>query len=241
MQNKYYFSIMTLGLLIGLVFGCGSTTSSTTTTTATTTTSTSTTTTSSTTTTTATTTTSTSTTTTSTSTTTTSIISLTVAASTFADENNSNTPQNSLLTHEAGYNASLEASRYGFIQFDLSSIPSTSAILGATLNLYVTEVLSFETKIYFYVAGADWDQTTLTWDNMPSANGQFGIPAETFSEGQTGWVSIDANVAVQPWFNGSVDNYGMLLTTYNNNDTNILKYFSGASTSNKPYLEVIVR
>ena len=183
------------------------------------------------------------TTTTSTSTTTTILYTLSITAegSTFGDEAAPGTPQYSLLTHEAGYDAVLDAERDGFIKFDLSSVPTTAVVYGATLNLYITEVVSAETKIYFYAAAADWDETTLTWQNRPSGAGQPGIPAETFSLQQTGWVSIDADSTVQQWFNGSLDNYGLILMSYNSSSTNIVRYLSGASAINKPYLELVVR
>ncbi|NQT30570.1 MAG: DNRLRE domain-containing protein [Candidatus Saganbacteria bacterium] len=220
MQNKYFLlivaiSMITVGLLAGLTLGCGSVVKSMSVTT----------------------------TTSSTSTTIriTYTVPITAEATTFANQAFQTTPQYSLLAHEAGYSATESATRRSFIKFDFSSIPATAIIDSATLYLYVTEVAGADTTIYFYAADSLWDETTLTWQNMPAANGQMGIVQELFSVGQTGSVSIDANSAVQVWHNGSLDNYGMILVSYNNSSTNILKYTSRASTTNKPYLEIVYR
>jgi len=100
---------------------------------------------------------------------------------------------------------------YGYIKFDLSSIPSGSAIVSAKLRLY---------GFYFYDAGTgnlevyrvtgSWSESSITWDNKP---GDAGSPTDTVAVPGSGntWVEWDVTDDVQAFIDGTYDNYGWVI------------------------------
>jgi len=53
-----------------------------------------------------------------------------------------------------------------FIEFDLSSIPAGSIINSATITLWARY---YDGQIFFSSVASIWEETSITWDNQPSA------------------------------------------------------------------------
>jgi hypothetical protein len=73
------------------------------------------------------------------------------------------------------------ADKRTYLSFDLSSIPSTYTITGATLKMYVTYVAgSYAETVNYIPASANLDISTVTWVNQPDFGMQLAssnIPA----------------------------------------------------------------
>jgi len=125
--------------------------------------------------------------------------------------------------------------KIGFIKFgDLTDIPTGATITGATLNMKVTATqFSSGGSPDIQLADADWDESTLTWNNMPGSDGN----VTTFDGNSTGWKEITLTDTVDDWFNGVTDNYGLRLQL---NITDVDKDINIATkeSSDKPYLKV---
>ena len=71
-----------------------------------------------------------------------------------------------------------EAGWISYLKFDLSSIPNTEIITGATLNLYQFLGGGFAligTNLFRF-ANDSWNENTLTWNNQPLGFTQVGTP-----------------------------------------------------------------
>jgi hypothetical protein len=77
-----------------------------------------------------------------------------------------------------------------FLKFDLSSIPDNLAITGATLHMYQVNGAGFLASGTgaAHVADDSWTETTLTWNNRPSAGAVLGSsPDDKFHRGWSQW------------------------------------------------------
>lgn len=104
------------------------------------------------------------------------------------------------------------------LRFDLSTIPLTSTIISAQLNLtmFRNEVVSGIQYIGVYHLLNNWSQREATWNNQPPFSitpfcpvwdGAIGVTPST----PPGRVSIDITNVVTGWFNGSIPNSGLVL------------------------------
>lgn len=109
-----------------------------------------------------------------------------------------------------------------YIQYDLSSVSAIDAasVSSATLRLYVLDNSAigfglnpseeYPVAIDFYTLTAGWDQTTLTWSNQPAPDSLVASISDISSVGY--WLEIDVTSTVKEWLDGSLANYGLLLT-----------------------------
>lgn len=106
------------------------------------------------------------------------------------------------------------------LAFDLSSIPSGSTVVSASLNLYFFAATSSSAiSINAHRVLADWDELQATWrqrltgTNWTSAGGDYD-PAVLASQSVTntfGWVTWDVTSVVQAWVSGAATNQGLIL------------------------------
>lgn len=104
-----------------------------------------------------------------------------------------------------------------------------SVIKNATLYLYNTGNMNQVVNVY--EIDNSWDEFVVNWTNQPSHSnfsGQYGIPV-TY-----GWNSVDITVPLRKWLNGSIQNYGIMLTTVAWASGNIFESREG--TNNHPYV-----
>lgn len=103
---------------------------------------------------------------------------------------------------------------HALIAFDTSTLPDNIVVVSATLRLYSeinlrqpnapADVLPVQPE----AALSSWTETGVTWNNRP-ASSDLGDPAVNY---QVGWQHFDVTNIVQGWVDGSVTNYGMVLT-----------------------------
>ena len=97
-----------------------------------------------------------------------------------------------------------------YIKFDLSSIPSGSVIISATLKLYQYNSVSGVEICVHRVTGS-WSESSITWNNKPSYDSQSEACSD--SAGQYQWTEWDITDLVQGWVDGSYDNHGLVLVS----------------------------
>ncbi|HWP98824.1 MAG TPA: DNRLRE domain-containing protein, partial [Syntrophomonadaceae bacterium] len=104
------------------------------------------------------------------------------------------------------------------LRFDLSTIPPTSTINSAELNLtmYRNEIISGSQYVGVYHLLSDWNESTVTWNNQPPFSLTPFCPVWDAAIAITpstplGRITIDITDLVNSWFNGSIPNSGLLL------------------------------
>ncbi len=112
--------------------------------------------------------------------------------------------------------------RYGWVEFDLSAIPSDSIIWDAQLDLYYYGLLGClpgpscpppSATIYFYRADTSWDETTITWTSQPGTAGSI-INSNNFDPGGgPQWVTANITDEAQNWVDGTWSNDGLRIHT----------------------------
>lgn len=138
----------------------------------------------------------------------------------YAGANTSTASQNSyFLGNDKGYGFSAAdpaAPLRAVVQFDVSSIPSGSNIIDATLRLpYGGQgVLSAPTQplaIYFDPLTSSWSEGTITWNNCPGVNTANRVTGSIpISHGSP--LSFNLTTLAQGWIAGSIANNGILIT-----------------------------
>lgn len=134
----------------------------------------------------------------------------------------------------------------GFLEFDLSSIPSGSPIVSANLKLWVDTInqlnvyANLPNSLLFKRNIQPWTETGLSWSNYPdSSEFQFAsVPCSTI----TSKSYIDANVVnlVKHWSYLPTENFGMLIQFHEFNHLTWASIFSSdhSSVSKHPKLTV---
>jgi len=130
-----------------------------------------------------------------------------------------------------------------YIQFDLSSIPSTAVVTDASLHLfYGLAIEELDTPAGLYRVTSAWDESTVTWNNQPDS---WNAPEATntvppWAIGS--FVSWQVDSLVQSWIDGSVDNYGAMLRDTDEATAETAKGFSSsdnvADPAYRPKLEI---
>jgi hypothetical protein len=98
------------------------------------------------------------------------------------------------------------------IRFDLSSIPVSSTIVDATLEVTVAGTQAGQT-VYVYRFISDWAEPTVTW-NSPwlTPGGDYDATDwGSYSPDVVGTRVINLTTLVQGWVDGTYDNYGIIL------------------------------
>lgn len=104
--------------------------------------------------------------------------------------------------------------RHGFVQFDLSAI--TGPISSARLSFSVAEVQS-DGIVDIRVVNAPWDENGITFNNAPDFGSPTGADLHVAAGDVGGTVTASISSIVRSWVDGSVENYGLALTTESGN------------------------
>ena len=128
------------------------------------------------------------------------------------------------------------ATEISYIQFNLSSIPSSATVSQATLKLYVNAVTKAGSFNVDYVNGS-WSESKITSSLAPALGSAIvsNVPLTTASKNQ--YVLINVTLAVVAWLNGSQANDGIALVadgTFNAN----FDSKENATTSHPPELDI---
>ena len=120
-----------------------------------------------------------------------------------------------------------------YLQFDLSSIPSTAVIGWAYIGIYYYSGSSaVATPIGIYEVTATWSESTITWNDQPTsaatAEYTYTMPASPINTFYT-WSIKDL---VQGWIDGSITNYGVLLKDTNESTVEAWKCFYSSDWGN---------
>ena len=120
------------------------------------------------------------------------------------------------------------------MKFDLSPY-SGATINDAYIRLYVfSHGGAFPTdQIKITMNDADWDESTVTWNNKPGFNGQIDLVAP----GIIGWWDIYVTDWVQAIVDGTEPNYGFQVYK-NDSDNDYFFIYSKESSTNRPRLEI---
>lgn len=98
-----------------------------------------------------------------------------------------------------------------FLQHDISQIPYKSTITSARLYVYCcyhSDNAASSTHNITRVTEA-WDETTLTWNNMPEQNTELYLEQWATAPAVDTWGSYDITRMVQEWVDGTHPNYGL--------------------------------
>jgi hypothetical protein len=102
-----------------------------------------------------------------------------------------------------------------FIEFDLSTIPSTSIVTDAKLGLRYYDDYGTATAgpIGAYRITQSWDEGTLTWDTQPNSVSAYAATTDIpeYGMGPPSWRYWDIDALAHGWVSGSIPNYGVLL------------------------------
>ncbi len=129
-----------------------------------------------------------------------------------------------------------------YLQFDLSSVPSTAVIVDAKLGLYYSwSWLTTWFYIGLYEVTDSWGEDTITWNNQPASSSVeetiIYVPVSPTS-GFKYWYIGDL---VKAWYDGSISNYGMVLRDNNESSVQGSASFSSSdhlNISEHPILEI---
>ncbi len=95
---------------------------------------------------------------------------------------------------------------FGFVKFDLSSIPVNSAIISAYLKLDTGEGAGGTQSLYVYRVEGSWEESTLTFNNKPSIAGTPTVTDTAFYTSGTGYHSWTVTSDVQAFVTGTPNN-----------------------------------
>lgn len=125
-----------------------------------------------------------------------------------------------------------------YIRFNLSSLPANSTISSATLQLYQAGGSDFpgQTRtVTFYRVTADWNETSITWNNRPGYAEAIGSVTTTYNF--QGWLSLDLTNLVKGWVGGSQPNYG-LVAIGPESIQGVYRVFASGETDHSPELHI---
>jgi hypothetical protein len=109
------------------------------------------------------------------------------------------------------------ATEIGYIQFNLSSIPSSASVSQATLKLYVTTVPTAGSFNVDYVNGT-WTESTIDASNAPPLGSNIASGVSLTSADVNQYILVNVTSAVQAWLDGSQANDGIALVANSNFD-----------------------
>lgn len=99
------------------------------------------------------------------------------------------------------------------IFFYIVSLPPEQRILNATLRIYHTEWPVYPTTSYTittYRITSSWAETTVTWENRPDNAEAYGSQSILYDA--YGWYEFDVTELVRGWYEGSFENWGIMLS-----------------------------
>ena len=111
-----------------------------------------------------------------------------------------------------------------FLQFDLSSIPSTATIDTALVRTLIETPPNASETYEAQRAAAAWDELTITWNNQPGVSGT----AVTTQTGTTGgvWNEWGVGADVQDFVDGTATNNGWRIKAQDEASNEKTKYHS---------------
>jgi len=104
----------------------------------------------------------------------------------------------------------------GLVKFDLSTIPTNTPIVNATIQMYYikyqgTPAYAQTVTAHHIVSPQDWSDTdAISWDSVVVGDA-YGTISLKPSLNPYGYYTIDITNLVQGWINGTIPNHGILL------------------------------
>jgi hypothetical protein len=129
------------------------------------------------------------------------------------------------------------ATQTGYIQFDLSEIPSGATVSKAMLKLYVNTVNTAGSFNVDYVNGA-WTETTIDASNAPALGGNIASNVTITKASKSQYIQVDVTTALQAWLSGSQINDGVALVADGATDVTFDSK-ENISTSHAPELDIV--
>jgi len=101
--------------------------------------------------------------------------------------------------------------RLGYIQFEDINLPEGAIVDRGILKLYFKDV-GYADVARFTIGpiSANWDETTITWNNKPDVNTSQTQNNEV-SITEIGWKEITITNLVNQWRDGTIDNFGLFM------------------------------
>jgi len=101
--------------------------------------------------------------------------------------------------------------RNALVKFDTSSLPSTTVIISAALEVYSEINLAngpdIASQIYADAILSNWNESTVTWASKPVTQ-SMGDPSKGY---EVGWLRFDVSNIARAWFSGTIANEGIQL------------------------------
>ncbi len=133
--------------------------------------------------------------------------------------------------------------RRTLLYFDLTSIPQNANVTDVRLIVNVTTFNPSTTSIPIdaYRLTIPWNESTVTWNSISGGTYDLFIGGATITS--TGfWVIFIDNQTVKGWINGTINNYGIILISGNeNNSVNDWLNINTKEVSDenlRPYLQI---
>jgi hypothetical protein len=108
----------------------------------------------------------------------------------------------------------------------LLSLPAGAVLDSAFFSIYAYDVVDPRVVSAHRILGS-WDELTVTWNNFGS-NYDAAVVG-TFNVTGAGWYSIDITTLAQGWYDGTYDNYGLLIE---DDEFNLVTYHSSEYVAN---------
>jgi len=113
-----------------------------------------------------------------------------------------------------------------YLQFDLSSIPTTAAVLDAGLSLYYHNSSSAQpVDVGAYKVTSSWNGSSITWNVQPTSAPTPEYVRAVAATATNSFISWYIKDLVQGWIDGSIANYGLVLRDTDEATTKACKGF----------------
>ncbi len=113
-----------------------------------------------------------------------------------------------------------------YLQFDLSSIPTTAVVLKAELSLYYHNSSAAQpVDIGAYEVTSSWNDGTITWNVQPTSASTPEYVRKVQATATDYFISWYIDDLVQGWIDGSIANYGVVLRDTDETTTKACKGF----------------
>ena len=128
------------------------------------------------------------------------------------------------------------AAQITYIQFNLSSIPSTASVSQATLKLYVNTVTKSGSFNVDYISGS-WSESTIDASSAPPLGTAIASNVSVTTADKNQYILINVTSAVQAWLSGSETNNGIALVA-NSTFNATFDSKESTTTSHPPELDI---
>lgn len=134
----------------------------------------------------------------------------------------------------------------GFLQFDLSVLPSNAEITNAKLSLYCNtesghhQLQYGDNQCYLRRIVDNWDESTINWSNQPNATTDNQVIIPTSSSQTQDYPDIDVTQLVMEMFANPLQGYGFLLQLVTEDTYRTMAFASGDHPNSRkwPKLEI---